>query len=568
MAERRIINGYIVEKGDDGQIRTIGPVDGGQGGGMPQDPGYQYEGPKANADLRAREIGNAVDQATAPYAGPKASADATTAQINAQLAEIKLAEARAEAAKKGGGKGASDALLNVIAQIDNIAADAQDNGGWGETGFTGARLRGWEGSAAYDIAQKLKTVDANLAFAELQKMRDNSPTGGALGQVTEKELDLLRSTVSNLDPNQSQPEFLAALKRARDSYTGMLGRVDPEKAARLQQEYEKRGKDPLVGYVGSGGDFYGPDGPVSTPPAPESGGGFGAAAQRDTGVGSIDAFGRNFANAGTLGLADKFAAGANALLPIDNLFGANNRSVWDGSSFGQAYDANMGLQQRTNAADDQVNPVASFTGDVGGSITGMLGANALLKSLGAGGLVARTGGAAGDVAYGTARGGVEGGPQGMLVGGAAALGGNVAGRYLLAPLVTKAAGTRAGQAVTQATGRAANAVGNAGRGLFGRSPVPYRTGVVPAAVTGGERAAMARLPDDVNQQLTQAQAMGLPMALADTSPQLQTLAGSVVRKSPDAYAMARDTLGARALGQADRAQGQIARNFGPLDNPN
>lgn len=568
MAERRIINGYIVEKGDDGQIRTIGPADGGQGGPqMPADPTFQYEAPKAQADLQARQIGNQVDQATAPYAGPKAAADARAAQIAASLAEMKLAEARAAAAKKGGPSSAGSALLNVINQIDNIAADAADNGGWGETGFTGARLRGWEGSAAYDIAQKLKTVDANLAFAELQKMRDNSPTGGALGQVTEKELDLLRSTVANLDPNQSQPEFLAALKRARDSYAGMLGRVDPDTASRLQAAEQRDKENPLQGYVGSEeGGYLGPNGPVDAPPPPT--GGAGPASQRDTAMGGFDAMGRNFANAGTLGLADKFAAGANALLPIDNLFGANNRSVWDGSTFGQAYDANMGLQEQTNSADRQVNPVASFAGDVGGSIAGMLGANAALRGLGAGGLVARTGGAAGDVAYGTARGGVEGGAGGAAIGAGAALGGNIAGRYLLAPLATKAAGTRVGQAATQAAGRTGNAVANAGRGLFGRSPVPYRAAPVPAALSGGEKAAVARVPDDVTQQLSQAQAMGLPMALADTSPQLQTLGGSVVRKSPEAYALARDALGNRALGQADRAQEQIARNFGPIDNPN
>lgn len=351
------------------------------------------------------------------------------------------------------------------------------------------------------------------------------------------------------------------------------GRGNPALEYGQRYQYDENGN--AYGIVDSDGNWVSAYGSISGPPDGPQGPSGGNSptngpnnSGRDTFVGAADAFGRNFANAGTLGLADRLSAGANALLPIDNLFGANNRSMWDGSTFGQAYDANMGLQQQTNSADRQVNPVASFAGDVGGSITGMLGANAALRGFGAGGLVARTGGAAGDVAYGTARGGVEGGTQGALIGGGAALGGNLLGRYAIAPLATSAAGTRVGQVSTEATGRAGNAIVNAGRGLFGRTPLPYRAGVVPAAVTGGERAAMARLPDDLNQQLTDAQAMGLPMALADTSPQLQTLAGSVARKSPDAYAIARETLGARALGQADRAQGQIARNFGPVDNPN
>lgn len=570
-------------------VRVVGYADQ-QPQGMqikPADPTRQYQGPQAQADLTGKQIGNQVDAATAPYAGPKAAAEARRAAAEAAEAEIKLRAAQ-DAASKKGGKGATDALLGVIAQIDNIASDVQDNAGWGETGFTGARLRGWEGSAAYDIAQKLKTIDANLAFNELQKMRNNSPTGGALGQVTEKELDLLRSTVANLDPNQSQGEFLRALKRARDSYTGMLAQADPETASRLKAEYEKRQNDPLAGLnatveggpPGSQGD--GPITPLWSEPGPSGGSGGGGgleslimgnggaidARNRNSIVGAIDAFGRNFANAGTIGLADKIAAAGNAVVPLDNLFGAQNKSIWDGSTFGQAYDANLRYQDRTNTADRTANPWAATTGDVGGSIAGMVLANQALARLGAGALVAKTGGAAGDVAYGTARGAQEGGAEGAAIGGASALAGGLLGRYVLAPVGTKIAGTKAGQAITGAAQRGGNALANAGRGLIGRQPVPFLPRLAPAALSGGERAAMARLPDDVGSQLASAQQMGLPMALADTSSQLQQLSGSVVRKSPDAYAMARDAFGSRALGQADRAQEQIVRNFGPVANPN
>lgn len=569
-------------------VRFVGNANQQRGGVQvkPADPTRQYQGPQAQADLTGKQIGNRVDAATAPYAGPKAAAEARKATAEAAEAEMKLKAAQ-DAARNKAGKGATDALLGVIAQIDNIASDVQDNEGWGETGFTGARLRGWEGTAAYDIAQKLKTIDANLAFNELQKMRNNSPTGGALGQVTEKELDLLRSTVANLDPNQSQEEFLRALKRARDSYTGMLAQADPETAARLKAEYEKRQNDPLAGLSatvesgppGSQGD--GPVTPLWSDPGPSGGSGGGLeslitgtpqaqidARNRDNVFGEIDSIGRNFANSATLGLADRVAAAGNAVLPVDNLFGAKNKSIWDGSSFGQAYDANMRLQERTNAADRLANPWTSAGGDIGGSIAGMMLANQMLAKLGASALVAKTGGVAGDVTYGTARGAVEDGPMGALTGGALAAAGGAAGRYVLGPAIGAVAASKPGQAVINTVGRGANAAANVGRGLIGRKSVPFRPTMLPAPVTGGERAALARVPDDVASQLSYAQNAGLPLALADTSPQLQALAGSVVRKSPDAYAMARDTLGARALGQADRAQEQIVRNFGPVANPN
>jgi len=38
-------------------------------------------------------------------------------------------------------------------------------------------------------------------------MRDNSPTGGALGQVSEFENRLLQSVRGSLDPNQSQDQL-------------------------------------------------------------------------------------------------------------------------------------------------------------------------------------------------------------------------------------------------------------------------------------------------------------------------------------------------------------------------
>ena len=50
------------------------------------------------------------------------------------------------------------------------------------------------GTKANQFGKSLDTIKANVGFGELQKMRDNSPTGGALGQVSQMELDLLNSS--------------------------------------------------------------------------------------------------------------------------------------------------------------------------------------------------------------------------------------------------------------------------------------------------------------------------------------------------------------------------------------
>jgi hypothetical protein len=56
-------------------------------------------------------------------------------------------------------------------------------------------------------------------------MRDASKTGGAVGQVTEREWPRLENMLSNLDPRQGKPQFMKNLARVKE-YTreveGML----------------------------------------------------------------------------------------------------------------------------------------------------------------------------------------------------------------------------------------------------------------------------------------------------------------------------------------------------------
>lgn len=149
------------------------------------------------------------------------------------------ADAEEKAAKRTNAQNSAKYnLAKVIGQITNIRKDAADNGGWFETGTSGAISRAVlpAGTAGFDLAENIKTVDANSAFSALQQMRDNSPTGGALGQVTEKELDLLKSSIANLNPDQSQEQFLANLKIAQNAYIDMLARVDPLEAYKVALE--------------------------------------------------------------------------------------------------------------------------------------------------------------------------------------------------------------------------------------------------------------------------------------------------------------------------------------------
>jgi hypothetical protein len=62
----------------------------------------------------------------------------------------------------------------------------------------------------------LELIQANLGFGELQDMREASPTGGALGQVSEKELGLLIKAQKPIDVGITPKKFATELDRLRN----------------------------------------------------------------------------------------------------------------------------------------------------------------------------------------------------------------------------------------------------------------------------------------------------------------------------------------------------------------
>jgi hypothetical protein len=68
----------------------------------------------------------------------------------------------------------------------------------------GAALSFMPNSDARALRNDLKEIKSRLGFDNLQEMRDNSPTGGALGQVSEMENELLQAVEGTLDQAQSE----------------------------------------------------------------------------------------------------------------------------------------------------------------------------------------------------------------------------------------------------------------------------------------------------------------------------------------------------------------------------
>lgn len=84
------------------------------------------------------------------------------------------------------------------------------------TGLSGSALSLIPGTKASDLASNLSTIKADSAFSTLQEMRNNSPTGGALGSVTENELKLLANSRAALDQSQSKEQLAKNLKRYKE----------------------------------------------------------------------------------------------------------------------------------------------------------------------------------------------------------------------------------------------------------------------------------------------------------------------------------------------------------------
>lgn len=110
---------------------------------------------------------------------------------------------------------AADLVVEDIDHALNLAGD------W-TTGLLGAGVRLIPGTPAADLAATLNTIESNVAFDALQEMRNNSPTGGALGAVTERELELLSSTLGSLKQSQSEAQFRRNLERLKVLYLDVI----------------------------------------------------------------------------------------------------------------------------------------------------------------------------------------------------------------------------------------------------------------------------------------------------------------------------------------------------------
>lgn len=126
---------------------------------------------------------------------------------------------------------------NIVLEDVDRAVSAIENNPTLTTGLIGNWSKGVGGTPANKVNNLLQTIRANSAFDRLQQMREASPTGGALGAVSDSELGLLQNAIGSLEQSNDSEDLVYNLRRVQRIYEDIIN--GPEGAKRLREERSK-----------------------------------------------------------------------------------------------------------------------------------------------------------------------------------------------------------------------------------------------------------------------------------------------------------------------------------------
>ena len=168
----------------------------------------------------------------------QADLKAGTSNLQQQLIQEKidaLRQKKQDAIDKqlGTAEGVIENTKVVLGKID----EAEKLVGKGTTGF-GSYLSVIPGTPAKELSSVIGTIKARLGFDQLQQMRNASPTGGALGQVSNRELAALEGALASLDQGLSADALKQNLRQIKDSYSRWqqtaLGKLPVDRREQMQ----------------------------------------------------------------------------------------------------------------------------------------------------------------------------------------------------------------------------------------------------------------------------------------------------------------------------------------------
>lgn len=123
--------------------------------------------------------------------------------------------------KKAAATNALNAFESQSGTVQDLIDTAKNQANFWTTGLFGEVTKGGN-QWAIDLEQTLNAIKANIGFDKLQAMRDASPTGGALGPVSDTENKLLQAVNGSLEQKQSKPQLVQNLDRIMELYERLL----------------------------------------------------------------------------------------------------------------------------------------------------------------------------------------------------------------------------------------------------------------------------------------------------------------------------------------------------------
>lgn len=218
MAERRIVNGWIYEKGGDGSIRPIGPAQTQP----PADPTFSMKGPQAAASLGQTQASTARTQQEVAQSAALFDAQKREADAKAALADLQARAAQTEADSKDplNPQVLSSAAADAMAKLQTIDRIKKNVGtAWlPAVGFGAETAAGIGGTNAFDVKTDIDTLKSGGALSEVLKM--TQATGkNPFTPMSNSDVQLIATNTGNLAQGQSRPNFNANLGNYQNAYT-------------------------------------------------------------------------------------------------------------------------------------------------------------------------------------------------------------------------------------------------------------------------------------------------------------------------------------------------------------
>jgi GH24 family phage-related lysozyme (muramidase) len=123
----------------------------------------------------------------------------------------------------------ADVVSNDLDRVGGIVTQSPNL----TTGPGGYLLQSLPGTNAHNVNKLIDGIKANIGFERLNQLRQSSPTGGALGAVSDTEQKLLQSTLGSLEQSQTKEQFMQNLSRVKQIYQQIIHgpNYNPQQAA-------------------------------------------------------------------------------------------------------------------------------------------------------------------------------------------------------------------------------------------------------------------------------------------------------------------------------------------------